>query len=520
MYCRNCGKELLENDNFCPVCGTKVEKTIQEPENREIVFDPNTVPDTRESFDFKWDLDDFNRQQRKTEDAASFDWGDLLGVKKERTVNDRISEASRLPGRSYEPISDFVFDPSGASQSAERKPADKFGSREDDFYTFSKKNAEFQELLNKEHERVRKAKEERELRLEELNLDNINKEIVLDEQPEEQEQPQPEETGLARRRRKRREAEQTEYIPVAPQTEYIPVAPQTEIPLKVDEDDISGQWPPEPAQEAEADKQPEVQEPSEQEQTAAPETEQPVNQVEEMARARELLFNSDNQEQQLEEDAAQSQAPEKARVATQQISRDQFAEFLKKAEEQFGIDALDKKIEEDYKNVEEIMEELPDAEEVSEEPAEVQTAEINEPEPAAEEVKETAEAEQPKVQEISEEEQTEEPQEQQEAAAACDAPKKKRGRRVKEKTGEFHLGDFKDDNFWSSEPEVTDEYEEDEPVSAGGRAATVVIVILAVILAFMIAMMIIRFQFPESAAAQFIEPKLTVIENWIRGIFS
>ena len=470
MYCRNCGKELLENDNFCPVCGTKVEKTIQEPENREIV-----------------------------------------GVKKERTVNDRISEASRLPGRSYEPISDFVFDPSGASQPAERKPADKFGSREDDFYTFSKKNAEFQELLNKEHERVRKAKEERELRLEELNLDNINKEIVLDEQPEEQEQPQPEETGLARRRRKRREAEQTEYIPVAP---------QTEIPLKVDEDDISGQWPPEPAQEAEADKQPEVQEPSEQEQTAAPETEQPVNQVEEMARARELLFNSDNLEQQLEEDAAQSQAPEKARVATQQISRDQFAEFLKKAEEQFGIDALDKKIEEDYKNVEEIMEELPDAEEVSEEPADVQTAEINEPEPAAEEVKETAEAEQPKVQEISEEEQTEEPQEQQEAAATCDAPKKKRGRRVKEKTGEFHLGDFKDDNFWSSEPEVTDEYEEDEPVSAGGRAATVIIVILAVILAFMIAMMIIRFQFPESAAAQFIEPKLTVIENWIRGIFS
>ena len=501
MYCRNCGKELLENDNFCPVCGTKVEKKTQESENREIVFDPNTVPETKENFDFKWDLGDFNRQQRKTEDAANFDWGDLLGVKKERTVNDRISEASRLPGKNYEPISDFVFDPSGASQPEERKPADKFGSREDDFYTFSKKNAEFQELLNKEHERVRKAKEERELRLEAYNLDNVNKEIVLDEDPEEQEQPQAEETGLARRRRKRREAGQTEYIPVAP---------KTEIPLKVDEDDISGQWPPAPAPEAEAEKQPEEQAPeNKQEQTveSAPETEQPVNQIEEMARAREILFNSDNLEQQLEEDAAQSQAPEKARVATQQISRDQFAEFLKKAEEQFGIDALDKKIEEDYKNVEEIVEELPDAEDVSEEPA-------------AGEVKETAEQELPKVQEISEEEQSEDPQEQQETAAAEDAPKKKRGHRVKEQTGEFHLGDFKDDNFWSSEPEETDEYEEDEPVSAGGRAATVVIVILAVILAFMIAMMIIRFQFPESAAAQFIEPKLTVIENWIRGIFS
>lgn len=498
MYCRNCGKELLENDNFCPVCGTKVEKKTQEPESKEIVFDPNTVPETKENFDFKWNLEDFNRQQRRTEDAASFDWGDLLGVKKERTVNDRISEASRLPGRNYEPISDFVFDPSGAAQPAERKAADKFGSREDDFYTFSKKNAEFQELLNKEHERVKKAKEERALRLEELNLDDINKEIVLDEEPEEQ--PQTEETGLARRRRKRKEAEKTEYIPVAP---------KTEIPLKVDEDDISGQWPPAPAPEAEAEKQPEDQAVFEPEQTVetAPETEQPVNQIEEMARAREILFNSDNLEQQLEEDAAQSQAPEKARVATQQISRDQFAEFLKKAEEQFGIDALDKKIEEDYKNVEEIVEELPDAEDVSEEPA-------------AGEVKETAEQELPKVQEIPEEEQSEEPQEQKETAAAEDAPKKKRGHRVKEQTGEFHLGDFKDDNFWSSEPEETDEYEEDEPVSAGGRAATVIIVILAVILAFMIAMMIIRFQFPESAAAQFIEPKLTVIENWIRGIFS
>ena len=514
MYCRNCGKELLENDNFCPVCGTKVEKKTQEPESKEIVFDPNTVPETKENFDFKWDLEDFNRQQRRTEDAASFDWGDLLGVKKERTVNDRISEASRLPARNYEPISDFVFDPSGAAQPAERKAADKFGSREDDFYTFSKKNAEFQELLNKEHERVRKAKEERELRLEELNLNNVNKEIVIDEEPEEQEQPQTEETGLARRRRKRREAEQTEYIPVAQ---------KTEIPLKVDEDDISGQWPPEPAQEAEADKQPEEQVVPEQTAEAAPETEQPVNQIEEMARARELLFNSDNLEQQLEEDAAQSQASEKARVATQQISRDQFAEFLKKAEEQFGIDALDKKIEEDYKNVEEIVEELPDAEGVSEEPAEVQVSgpEMQEPEAeAAQEPLEAAEAEPPTVQEISEEEQPEQPEKQQETAAAEDAPKKKRGRRAKEQTGEFHLGDFKDDNFWSSEPEETDEYEEDEPVSAGGRAATVIIVILAVILAFMIAMMIIRFQFPESAAAQFIEPKLTVIENWIRGIFS
>ena len=56
------------------------------------------------------------------------------------------------------------------------------------------------------------------------------------------------------------------------------------------------------------------------------------------------------------------------------------------------------------------MEELPDAEDVSEESAEVQAAKTNEPESAPEEVKETAEQEMPKVQDISEEEQREYPQ--------------------------------------------------------------------------------------------------------------
>ncbi len=506
MYCRNCGKELLENDNFCPVCGTKVEKPTQQPKDREIVFDPDTVPRTEESFDFKWDLEDFHRQQRRTEDTASFDWGDLLGVKKQKNIGDRISEASRMPSHGYEPVSDFVFNPSGDSQTAERKPSEKFGSREDDFYTFSKKNAEFQELLNREHERVKKARDERALRLEELDIGNINREIVLDDvQPEGEDASGAEEAGSARRRRKHKDAEKTEYIPV---TE------KTEIPLKVDEGDISGQWPEEPV--VPDDVQPEEQEVSEAE--AAPQTEPPVNQIEEMARARELLFNSDNLEQQLEEDAEQTKAPEKTRVATQQISRDQFAEFLKKAEEQFGVDALDKKIEEDCKNAEDITEELPDAEEIIPEPVEEQEpAETAEPEQQPEEQEVSVAEEAPQTEPQAEEPEAEKPQD---TAAAEEAPKKKRSRRVREQTGEFHLGDFKDDNFWSNEPDTADEYDDDEPVSKGGRAATVVIVILAVILAFMIALMIIRFQFPESAAAQFIEPKITIVENWIRGIFS
>ncbi len=119
-----------------------------------------------------------------------------------------------------------------------------------------------------------------------------------------------------------------------------------------------------------------------------------------------------------------------------------------------------------------------------------------------------------------EQEQEPEPETEQAVAANAEDTKKKRNRKVREETGEFHLGDFKDDNFWSNMPETSEEEEAEEPVSKGSRAATVVIIILAVILAFQIALMIIRFQFPESAMAQVIEPKLTVIENWIRGIFS
>ena len=68
MYCRNCGKELLDNDNFCPVCGTKVEKKTQEPENREIVFDPNTVPETKRTLTLNgiWVISTGSREKQKT----------------------------------------------------------------------------------------------------------------------------------------------------------------------------------------------------------------------------------------------------------------------------------------------------------------------------------------------------------------------------------------------------------------------------------------------------------------------
>ena len=36
MFCRNCGKEILDDDKFCSYCGTKVEEEIVDFSNKPI----------------------------------------------------------------------------------------------------------------------------------------------------------------------------------------------------------------------------------------------------------------------------------------------------------------------------------------------------------------------------------------------------------------------------------------------------------------------------------------------------
>ena len=43
-YCSNCGKELQDDMQFCPSCGTPVQMTAEEPRMNEAVFIEDTVP--------------------------------------------------------------------------------------------------------------------------------------------------------------------------------------------------------------------------------------------------------------------------------------------------------------------------------------------------------------------------------------------------------------------------------------------------------------------------------------------
>ena len=241
MYCRNCGRPLLEGDRFCANCGSKVvkdiismdKKTEEERDSFEQIFygGEKKVADRFKveppSEDFKWDVYTFpGHQVKKTEDI-DFDWGDTGMFKKipdnqpeiafgedmgslEEAEHETISE---VPGREegsweYAPgateeqahesaeeqaleaaeeqstpeESTFTESLTDGLSEEEQKFEDAYleeteqtsqtgvteeelekelfddrkTTRVDKFYTFNKKNEEFQELLDKEYEKFKR----------------------------------------------------------------------------------------------------------------------------------------------------------------------------------------------------------------------------------------------------------------------------------------------------------------------------------------------------------------------------
>lgn len=414
MYCRKCGRKLNDDDNFCPNCGIavdRVESTAEEViDNGVVNFDPDNAPSEKESLNLKWDVDDFKREPKRED--IKIDWDDLIADEEKSSdkISDIIDEAASPVVAGACPVEETVF------EAVKEKSNDKFD-------TFTAKNKEFQELLEKEQNRVKAAREQRGKRLEDLGLSNLNKPIEIEDEDENK-------PSAAERIKKRREERAKKEATVM----MDPV-----LPLKMDDDDVSGSWPPE------------------------------INEVEE---------DKETIEEMVEKDSEKT-SEKTMKAQTQQISREEFAEFLKKAEEEFGFDDIDESIVEEEK-------EIPN----------------EEPEPIEEIQEEIPEV----IEEVPEEEKIEEeaPLSRREEKRR----KKEEKKRMKEKDLEF--GGFDDDSFWN---------DDDEYVEKKGGALTAVIVILAIILVIQIAVLVIRFQFPDSQAAQFIEPFMTRIENWIRGIF-
>ena len=167
MYCKNCGNEIAEGSRFCSQCGSPVPETQAQPEAAaaaapdEGSLQKAPAPPLKEEKsaeaeapreplfkEFSWNVEDYPVAKiEKTEDI-NFDWnadphdipdGPIYAA--EQTAPADIPEAVK-PEK---------------AEAAVEKPAEPLSAadRIDKFYTFNKKNEEFQQLLNKEYEKVK-----------------------------------------------------------------------------------------------------------------------------------------------------------------------------------------------------------------------------------------------------------------------------------------------------------------------------------------------------------------------------
>jgi len=182
MYCKNCGKALNAGDKFCSNCGTKVEEEFVpafRQEERPVREQPAEEKPSRnftiEKFD--WDLDGYPTDHKKTEEI-NFNWDSVL---EEKQRNIFSSEAPKRPvtpvtqeapkGQEEpesgeadafseeESLENAIFADIGTLKGAEStKVVERVPSKSrtiDKFYTFNKKNEEFQALLDQEYERIK-----------------------------------------------------------------------------------------------------------------------------------------------------------------------------------------------------------------------------------------------------------------------------------------------------------------------------------------------------------------------------
>lgn len=193
MYCKKCGYQLQDGDKFCAQCGAKISGSLNDG-FKENTFSPMFRKENQEheeeasrsvskrNFhieDFNWDLDGFPTEKKKKTEEINFNWESvMIGGGRESSK----SEGSVFDDRafSYEPkyASDFEEETSLEEELfAEPMQSDDDDSKKtvriDKFYTFNKKNEEFQALLDKEYNRIKNGQAEEEpenVTLEEITM--------------------------------------------------------------------------------------------------------------------------------------------------------------------------------------------------------------------------------------------------------------------------------------------------------------------------------------------------------------
>ncbi len=218
MFCTKCGKELYEGDRFCAYCGAEV-RAQRHSKNDEVVFNPpfkieaqkkteeilkateerkDAEKAKKETVSFDWNLDGFPAAQPKKTEDVDFNWDSVLERKNrgfapteptvekiEPKLEPREEFFERAAGKNTENTStaeeqtqpedvlsveelerELFGDLEKQRTQSERKQQTNPDAR---FYTFNQKNDAFQELVDKEKERVRNMEDEYNRQLAEMD---------------------------------------------------------------------------------------------------------------------------------------------------------------------------------------------------------------------------------------------------------------------------------------------------------------------------------------------------------------
>ncbi len=168
MYCSKCGSQIADGSRFCSFCGAPVEVQVasQEPEvpavEPQAPAEPEPEPVRRHFIeDIDWNVNEYpNTETIEKTDDIDFDWGADPAEIRERLTReypeamkaeirekaDALSVEDIIPSKPVQP--EYPQPPADAGEISASDKIDKF-------YTFSRKNEEFQQLLNREYDKIK-----------------------------------------------------------------------------------------------------------------------------------------------------------------------------------------------------------------------------------------------------------------------------------------------------------------------------------------------------------------------------
>lgn len=201
MFCKECGKSINDDSKFCSYCGSKVEPIdkMQSFENfSNEANNPHEVQqktagrtdsqtpeksikdiNLKRTANFNWDLDGFPSDDQRKEKKVSIDWNDVLmsgnqdndSTKIRRDTKGRKTDSFFFASQIHDgdksvqnnddvDLQSFLFEDKTNNQDFSGKSDADFVENGDSvavnkFYTFNKKNEEFQRLLDKEYEKLK-----------------------------------------------------------------------------------------------------------------------------------------------------------------------------------------------------------------------------------------------------------------------------------------------------------------------------------------------------------------------------